>query len=116
MPYPNLGDPEPGSGAPDRHGEPPTPRRAIEFHALNLIDVGSHAASSTILSAPRPTKVAAGIAQMWGAFGVPAVAQFDNHSNFRAAIPPAWSMFGPVVATCLDLDVVPEVVPEGVEV
>jgi len=40
-----------------------------------------------------------------------AVAQFDNHSNFRGGIPPAWSHFGPVVATCLDLDVVVRFIP-----
>ena len=84
---------------------------AVEFHAVNLVDVGSHAAASTILTAPRPTWVAAGIAGMWAALGVPAVAQFDNHSNFRGAIPPAWAHFGPVVATCLDLDVVPRFIP-----
>ncbi len=43
--------------------------------------------------------------------GVPAVAQFDNHPNFRGGIPPAWANFGPVVATCLDLDVVPRFIP-----
>lgn len=48
---------------------------------------------------------------MWTTLGVPAVAQFDDHSNFRGGIPPAWSHFGPVVATCLDLDVVPRFIP-----
>ncbi len=41
----------------------------------------------------------------------PIVAQFDNHSDFRGGIPPAWAHFGPVVATCLDLDVVPRFIP-----
>jgi putative transposase len=111
VPYPNHLDPEPGAVHQIDMVGPRHLDGAIEFHALNLIDMGSHAAGSTILSAPRPTIVAAGIAQMWGALGVPAVAQFDNHSNFRGAIPPAWSMFGPVVATCLDLDVVPRFIP-----
>ena len=48
---------------------------------------------------------------MWTTIGVPAVAQFDNHSNFRGGIPPAWPHFGPVVATCLDLDVVVRFIP-----
>jgi transposase len=111
VPYPGPVDPEPGAVHQIDMVGPRHLDGAIEFHALNLIDVGSHAAGSTILSAPRPTWVAAGIAEMWGALGVPAVAQFDNHSNFRGAIPPAWSMFGPVVATCLDLDVVPRFIP-----
>jgi len=111
VPYPNHLDPEPGAVHQIDMVGPRHLEGAIEFHALNLIDVGSHAAASTILGVPRPTQVAAGIAQMWGALGVPAVAQFDNHSNFRGAIPPAWSMFGPVVATCLDLDVVPRFIP-----
>ena len=33
--------------------------------------------------------------------------QFDNHTNFRVAIPLAYAYFGPVVATCLGLDVTP---------
>lgn len=111
VPYPNPTDPEPGAVHQIDMVGPRHLDGAIEFHALNLIDVGSHAAGSTILHAPRPTWVAAGIAAMWGTLGVPAVAQFDNHSNFRGAIPPAWSMFGPVVATCLDLDVVPRFIP-----
>ena len=111
VPYPNPTDPEPGAVHQIDMVGPRHLDGAIEFHALNLIDVGSHAAGSTILRAPRPTGVAAGMAAMWGTLGVPAVAQFDNHSNFRGAIPPAWSMFGPVVATCLDLDVVPRFIP-----
>jgi len=39
------------------------------------------------------------------------VAQFDNHTNFRGTIPPAYAYFGPVVATCLDLDVTPRFIP-----
>ncbi|MEJ7583961.1 MAG: integrase core domain-containing protein [Acidimicrobiales bacterium] len=42
---------------------------------------------------------------------MPAVAQFDNHSNFRGGIPHAWQHFGPIVATCLDLEVTPRFIP-----
>jgi putative transposase len=84
---------------------------AVEFHALNLIDVGSHLADSEILTAARPTWIAAALVDMWGTVGVPAVAQLDNHSNFRGGIPPNWTHFGPVVATCLDLDVTPRFIP-----
>jgi putative transposase len=109
--YPTRINPEPGTTHQIDMVGPRHLDGAVEFHALNLIDVGSHAAGSEILAAPRPTLVAAGMAQMWTTLGVPAVAQFDNHSNFRGGIPPAWSHFGPVVATCLDLDVVARFVP-----
>jgi hypothetical protein len=111
VPYPSPADPEPGAVHQIDMVGPRHLDGAIEFHALNLVDVGSHAAGSTILHAPRPSWVAAGMAAMWGTLGIPAVAQFDNHSNFRGGIPPAWSTFGPVVATCLDLDVVPRFIP-----
>ena len=111
VPYPAPDNPTPGAVHQIDMVGPRHLDGAVEFHAVNLVDVGSHAAASTILTAPRPTWVAAGIAGMWAALGVPAVAQFDNHSNFRGAIPPAWAHFGPVVATCLDLDVVPRFIP-----
>lgn len=111
VPYPTRINPEPGTTHQIDMVGPRHLDGAVEFHALNLIDVGSHAAGSEILASPRPTLVAAGMAQMWTTLGVPAVAQFDNHSNFRGGIPPAWSHFGPVVATCLDLDVVARFVP-----
>lgn len=111
VPYPAIEGPDPGEVHQIDMVGPRHLDGAIEFHAVNLVDVGSHAAGSTILTAPRPSWVAAGIASMWTTMGVPAVAQFDNHSNFRGAIPPAWAQFGPVVATCLDLDVVPRFIP-----
>lgn len=83
----------------------------IGFHVLNMVDVGSHEAGSGILDAPRPTLVAQSLAGIWSRTGVPQVAQFDNHSNFRGGIPPAWPHFGPVVATCLDLGVTPRFIP-----
>ena len=83
----------------------------VAFHALNLIDVGSHEAANTILEAIRPPVLAGSLAAMWSAVGVPAVAQFNNHSNFRGGIPPASHHFGPVVATCLDLGVTPRFIP-----
>lgn len=111
VPYPSAPDPQPGTIHQIDMVGPRHLDGAIEFHALNLIDVGSHAAGSAILTAPRPNWVAAGMATLWSTLGVPAVAQFDNHSNFRGGIPPAWANFGPVVATCLDLDVVPRFIP-----
>ena len=83
----------------------------VEFHALNLIDVGSHTAQSAILEAARPVLIAQALVDMWARVGIPAVAQFDNHSNFRGGIPPAYAYFGPVVAACLDLDVKPRFIP-----
>ncbi len=82
-----------------------------EFHALNLIDVGSHEAANDILEIVRPPMVAAALVGMWSRVGVPTVAQFDNHANFRGGIQPAYQYFGPVVATCLDLGVTPRFIP-----
>lgn len=111
VPYPTDSGPEPGSVHEIDMVGPRHLDGAVEFHALNVVDVGSHAAGSSILTAPRPTWIAAGMAAQWATLGVPAVAQFDNHSNFRGGIPPQWAHFGPVVATCLDLDVVPRFIP-----
>ena len=111
VPYPVVESPEPGAVHQIDMVGPRHLDGAVEFHALNLVDVGSHAAGSTILTAARPSWIAAEMAAMWGILGVPGIAQFDNHSNFRGAIPPGWATFGPVVATCLDLDVVPRFIP-----
>src|SRR5205085_6053529 len=70
-----------------------------------------HTAASEILTVTRPNLVAQALVEMWCRIGVPRVAQFDNHTNFRGAIPPAYAYFGPVVATCLDLDVTPRFIP-----
>lgn len=83
----------------------------VEFHALNLIDVGSHEAANDILEIPRPSFLARSLASMWSEVGPPSTAQFDNHSNFRGGIPPAFQFFGPVVAMCLDLEVTPRFIP-----
>ena len=83
----------------------------IEFHALNLIDVGSHTVGNRIVETTRPTGLAQALTGIWATVGVPALAQFDNHSNFRGAIPPAWQHFGPIVATCLDLGVTARFIP-----
>ena len=83
----------------------------VEFHALNLIDVGSHEAANNILKTTRPSLLAASLTSIWSKVGVPQVAQLDNHSNFRGGIPPAYQHFGPVVATCLDLGVTPRFIP-----
>jgi hypothetical protein len=84
---------------------------AAQFHALNLIDVGSHLAGNDILTRLHPPALAASLAGIWTRVGVPSVAQFDNHANFRGGIQPAWQYFSPIVATCLDLGVTPRFIP-----
>ena len=84
---------------------------AAQFHALNLVDVGSHLAGNEIVTELRPPLLAASLAGIWTQVGVPAVAQFDNHANFRGGIQPAWQYFSPIVATCLDLGVTPRFIP-----
>ena len=83
----------------------------VEFHALNLIDMGSHEAGNSIIETARPRLLAGALARIWAVVGVPGAAQFDNHSNFRGGIPPASEHFGPVVAMCLDLGVTPRFIP-----
>lgn len=84
---------------------------ATQFHALNLIDVGSHLAGNDIVTELRPPQLAASLVGIWSRVGLPAVAQFDNHANFRGGIQPAWQHFSPIVATCLDLGVTPRFIP-----
>lgn len=111
VPYPSAVDVEAGT---THQVDMVGPRHlfgGVEFYALNLIDVGSHEAANDILDVIRPPLLAASLAGMWATVGVPAVAQFDNHANFRGGIQPAWQNFGPVVATCLDLGVTPRFIP-----
>jgi putative transposase len=111
VPYPTAVGVEPGT---THQVDLVGPRHlfgGVEFHALNLIDVGSHAVGNEILEAVRPPLLAHSLAGIWARVGVPAVAQFDNHANFRGGIQPAWQHFGPVVATCLDLGVTPRFIP-----
>lgn len=84
---------------------------AAKFHALNLIDVGSHLAGNEIVTELAPPGLARSLVGIWTRVGIPAVAQFDNHANFRGGIPPAWQHFSPIVATCLDLGVTPRFIP-----
>jgi putative transposase len=111
VPYPARLAPEPGTSHQVDMVGPRHLAGAVEFHALNCIDVGTHTAASEILTATRPNLVAQALVAMWCRIGVPRVAQFDNHTNFRGAIPPAYAYFGPVVATCLDLDIIPRFIP-----
>lgn len=111
VPYPTPVDIEPGTTHQIDMVGPRHLFGGVEFHALNLIDVGSHEAGNDIVEAARPTLLAVALAGIWGSTGLPAVAQFDNHSNFRGGIPPAWQYFGPIVATCLDLGVTPRFIP-----
>lgn len=83
----------------------------VEFHTLNLVDIGSHAVGNDILEIVKPPLLAASLAGIWSRVGVPKVAQFDNHANFRGGIPPQFQHFGPVVATCLDLGVTARFIP-----
>lgn len=84
---------------------------AAQFHVLNLIDVGSHLAGNDIITELRPPLLAQALVGIWGRVGLPTVAQFDNHANFRGGIQPAWQHFGPIVATCLDLGITPRFIP-----
>jgi putative transposase len=84
---------------------------ADQFHALNLIDVGSHLVGNDIVTELRPPLLAVSLAGIWSVVGIPKVAQFDNHANFRGGIQPAYQHFGPIVATCLDLGVTPRFIP-----
>jgi len=81
------------------------------FHALNLIDVGSHLVGNEIITELRPPLLAKALVGIWDRVGVPTIAQFDNHANFRGGIQPNWQYFGPIVATCLDLGIVPRFIP-----
>lgn len=111
VPYPALARVEPGA---THQVDMIGPRHlfgAAKFHALNLIDVGSHLAGNDIVTELRPPLLAGALAGIWTRVGVPAVAQFDNHANFRGGIPPAWQHFSPIVATCLDLGVTPRFIP-----
>ena len=84
---------------------------AAKFHAMNVIDVGSHRVGNDILTGLGPPALARSLSGIWGRVGLPEVAQFDNHANFRGGIQPAWQYFSPIVATCLDLGVTPRFIP-----
>lgn len=84
---------------------------AVRFSVLNLLDVGSHSAGSKILPGPQPPLMAKGLVEIWQRTGIPLRCQMDNHVTFRGGIPPHAQYFGPVVATCLDLDVIPRFIP-----
>lgn len=83
----------------------------IRFSAFNLIDVGTHMVATEIHPQVRPPLLAAGLTAIWARLGVPTRLQLDNHSTLRGGIPPATAHFGPVVATCLDLGVIPRFIP-----
>jgi hypothetical protein len=64
---------------------------AAQFHALNLIDVGSHLAGNEILTELHPPGLAVSLAGIWNRVGIPSIAQFDNHANFVAGSNPPGS-------------------------
>lgn len=84
---------------------------AAKFHALNVIDVGSHLVGNAILTELGPPFLARSLTGIWTRVGMPSVAQFDNHANFRGGIQPAWQHFSPIVAACLDLGITPRFIP-----
>ena len=51
---------------------------AAQFHALNLIDAGSHLVGNDIVTELRPLLLAQALAGIWNRVGVPAVAQFGQ--------------------------------------
>ena len=111
VPYPTRIDPEPGTTHQIDMIGPRHLFGAAKFHMMNLIDVGSHRVGNDILIETRPAQMVAGLCGIWSRVGVPSVAQFDNHANFRGGIPPAWQYFSPIVAACLDLDVTARFIP-----
>jgi hypothetical protein len=111
VPYPTPVDLQPGSTHQIDMVGPRHLFGAAQFHALNLVDVGSHLAGNDIVTELRPPLLAASLAGIWARVGIPNIAQFDNHANFRGGIQPAWQYFSPIVATCLDLGVTPRFIP-----
>ena len=110
-PYPGIDHPAPGEFQQIDMVGPRHLFGAAKFSVLNAIDVGSHRAGNTIVTDLRPPALAQSLTAIWDCTGVPQIAQFDNHSNFRGAIQPRWQHFSPIVATCLDLGVVARFIP-----
>lgn len=110
-PYPGVANPAPGQFQQIDMVGPRHLFGAAKFHMMNAIDVGSHKAANTLLSSLRPPDLADSLLEIWDQTGVPTVAQFDNHANFRGAIQPRWQYFSPIVATCLELGVTPRFIP-----
>ncbi|MCP5032449.1 MAG: transposase [Actinomycetia bacterium] len=111
VPYPTLNPAEPGT---THQVDMIGPRHlfgAAKFHTMNLIDVGSHRVGNVIVTETRPGVLVKALTGIWSRVGIPSVAQFDNHANFRGGIPPAWRHFSPIVAACLDLDITPRFIP-----
>ena len=111
VPYPTRIDPEPGTTHQIDMIGPRHLFGAAKFHTMNLIDVGSHRVGNDIVTETRPNVLVQALCGIWGRVGVPSVAQFDNHANFRGGIPPQWQHFSPIVAACLDLDVTARFIP-----
>ena len=111
VPYPARVDPEPGTTHQIDMIGPRHLFGAAKFHTMNLIDVGSHRVGNDIVTETRPAVLVQALCGIWGRVGVPSVAQFDNHANFRGGVPPAWQHFSPIVAACLDLNVTARFIP-----
>jgi putative transposase len=110
-PYPHPAEQGPGAFHQADLVGPRHLEGGINFHAFNLIDVGSHTVGSEIIDLLRPVTIAGSMTTIWDRVGVPLRVQLDNHANLRGAIQPRASIFGPVVASCLDLGVVVRFTP-----
>jgi putative transposase len=78
----------------------------VRFHALNQIDVASHEAGIEIIADRGDQRVIAALGALWGRFGVPRRAQFDNGGPFVAP-----TGVGEVVRVLVHQGVTPVFVP-----
>jgi hypothetical protein len=78
----------------------------VRFHALNQIDVASHQAGIEIVEDRADERVIDALQSLWGRFGVPRRAQFDNGGPFVAP-----KGIGEVVRVLVHQGVTPVFVP-----
>src|SRR5215216_6899271 len=78
----------------------------VRFHALNQIDVASHQAGIEIVEDRADERVIDALQALWGRFGVPRRAQFDNGGPFVAP-----TGVGEVVRVLVHQGVTPVFVP-----
>jgi putative transposase len=78
----------------------------VRFHALNQIDVASHQAGIEIVEDRADERVIDALQALWGRFGVPRRAQFDNGGPFVAP-----TGIGEVVRVLVHQGVTPVFVP-----
>jgi len=90
VPYPTPVDVGPGTTHQVDMVGPRHLLGAARFHALNLIEVGSHLAGNDIVTELHPPLLAASLAGIWTRVGVPSSPRSDNHATFRGGIQLAW--------------------------